>query len=69
MNVLDTIRNLTNKQTGIGIPMAVIARYCGCHPSTITYYLKGIEPKPEVIAQYEAGIIKLKEDIMKEIGE
>lgn len=69
MNILNVIRKLTDKQNGIGISMAVIARYCGCHPATINYYLKGAQPRPEVIAQYEAGITKLKEDIMKEIGE
>ena len=50
MNILDVIRKLTDKQNGIGISMAVIARYCGYHTATINYYLKGTQPRPEGIA-------------------
>jgi len=49
MEILDKIRWLTDKKQGMGIPMMVIARYCGCHPTTITYYLEGAVPKQKII--------------------
>ncbi len=68
MNVLERIKYLTDKQNGLGISMTVIGRYCGCHPATINYYLKGAEPKDKVIEQYEWGLKNLLND-MKQVIE
>lgn len=69
MDVLDKIKWLTDKQQGLGIPMVTIGRYCGCHPTTITYYLKNPSPKPEILNKYENGINNLYKDIINNIGE
>lgn len=66
MDILEKINFLTNKQTGIGIPMVVIGRYIGCHPTTINYYLEGKkEMKEHVREQYEEGIARLIKDFNK----
>lgn len=66
MDTLDKIIFLTDKKVGIGIPMVVIGRYLGCHPSTITYYLEGKkEMKEHVREQYEEGIARLIKDFNK----
>lgn len=62
MNILDKIRFLTDKKDGLGIPMQIIGRYCGCHPTGITYYLKGQIAKQEVLDKYETGINQLVKD-------
>lgn len=63
MNVLDKIRWLTDKKNGMGIPMIVIGRYIGCHPTTINYYLDGAIPKEKVLERYEEGINQLYNDV------
>lgn len=69
MNVIEKIKWLTDKKQGMGIPMMVIARYCGCHPSTLTYYLEGAIPKQKVIDQYEEGLNRFVNDINEKMGE
>jgi len=69
MNVIEKIKWLTDKKQGMGIPMMVIARYCGCHPSTITYYLEGAIPKQKVIDQYEDGLNRFVKEINEKMGE
>ena len=63
MDVLEKIKKLTDKVNGLGLPMVLIGKYCGCHPNTLKYYLLGGIPKPEVIQQYEDGLRNLMEDI------
>ncbi len=69
MDVIEKIRWLTDKKHGMGIPMMVISRYCGCHPSTLTYYLEGAIPKQKVIDQYEEGLNRFVNDIKEKMGE
>lgn len=69
MNVIEKIKWLTDKKQGMGIPMMVIARYCGCHPSTITYYLEGAVPKQKVLDQYEEGLNRFVSEINEKMGE
>ena len=65
MNVFEKIRILTDKKKGFGIPMIVIGRYIGCHPTSINYYLEGAEAKDKVIEKYEQGIEELFRDMKK----
>lgn len=69
MNVIEKIKWLTDKKQGMGIPMMVIARYCGCHPSTITYYLEGAIPKQKVLDQYEEGLNRFVNEINEKMGD
>lgn len=68
MNVIEKIVYLSDRQNGLGIPMTIIGKYCGCHPTSITYYLKGAVPKDEVVEKYEWGLHNLLND-MKQIIE
>ena len=68
MDVFEKIKWLTDKK-GLAIPMTTIGRYCGNHPTTITYYLKGATPRQEVIDRYEEGINQLLKDITEKMGE
>lgn len=65
MNTLEKIRWLTDKVNGLGIPMTIIGKYLGYHPTTIKYYLDGAEPKPDVIEKYTIGINQLINDFNK----
>jgi len=65
MDVLNKIKKLIDKQFGIGISKSVLAHYCGCHPTTLDYYLRGVEPSEKIIEQYESGLQKLLQDIEK----
>lgn len=69
MNVLKQINYLTNKQYGLGIPMRVIGKYIGCHPTTISYYLNGKNLNEETQKLYENGIQALIEDFKKNMME
>lgn len=70
MDVMNKIRFLINKQTGLGIPMQVIARYCGCHPSGISNYLhSNVTPPEEALRKYENGINKIIADFKNNIIE
>jgi len=41
VTTIEKIHWLTDKKEGMGIPIAVIARYARCHPTTIGNYLRG----------------------------
>ena len=69
MNVLNKIKQLTDKKHGPGLSMTVIGRYIGCNPNSITYYMNGITPRQEIIEQYEQGLKNLFEDIKKIVEE
>lgn len=68
MTTLEKIQKLTDKQNGMGISKTTIGKYCGRNYNTINYYLRGAQPKLEVLEQYENGLKKMLNEI-KEIIE
>ena len=64
MTTLEKIKKLTDRGTGMGIPMTTIARFCRCHWNAITYYTnKNHKPKPEVLEEYEEGLQEFLREI------
>ena len=71
MDVFDKMNWLIDKRHGLGIPMNVMGRYCGCHPSTVKYYLEDTNRpvKQETIQKYEAALNELITDFKKHMIE
>lgn len=69
MNSIEKIKKLIDKQNGIGISKTILAYYCGCHPTTLDYYLKGAKPSEQILEQYENGLKKFLNEIISIIEE
>lgn len=44
MTTLEKMQKLVDKETGFGISISTIARYCGYHRTSISHYLAGNKP-------------------------
>ena len=59
---------LMDKKHGFGMPANVLARYCGCHPSTIRYHKDlGGPITPEAQQKYNEALMEMIEDFKKNV--
>ena len=69
MDVFDKMNWLIDKRHGLGLPMNVMARYCGGHPATVKHYLEVKPVKPETVQKYEEALNDLIADFKKYVME
>lgn len=66
MDTFKAFNWLTDKRHGFGLPMNVLARYCGVHPSTLTYHQSlGGPVTPEAKRKYDEALQEMIADFKK----
>lgn len=70
MDTVEKLIWLTDKKDGMGISQATLAKYCHCHPTTLSKYItKTYEPTEKMLFIIETGIKQFYKDLSEKIGE
>ena len=69
MDIIEKLNKLLDKENGMGISQVILAKYCHCHPSTLSKYaIKAYEPTEKTLFMIEEGIKKFYIDLKEIIG-
>ncbi len=70
MDALEKLNWLIDKENGMGISQATLAKYCHCHPSTLSKYITHAnEPTEKMLFIINEGIKQFYKDLSEKIGE